>query len=156
MDYKPLKPVLEHLCTLYIKMGDLITVGQVPLGERRVVPLIGGTFEGKGFKGEVLPGADWQYIAQPSGSAMVDAKYLLKTDDGVLITVHNHGWRCYPPELLARLASGEDVDTTGYYFKATPEFEVPPSKYSWLNEVISVCSGTRGKNSVILDFYVVR
>ena len=34
----------EELCTLSVEVGELTTMGDAPLGERRVVQILGGTF----------------------------------------------------------------------------------------------------------------
>jgi hypothetical protein len=77
-------------------------------------------------------------------------------DDGALIYVRNLGFRHGPPEALAAIARGEQVDPSKYYFRATPMFETGDKKYAWLNRIIAVCSGLRAKEEVLLDFYEVR
>lgn len=78
-----------------VSIGALIRVGAVPGGTRTVIPITGGSFQGSGMAGEVLPfGADYQVWAQ-SGPTL-DARYLLRTEDGELIVVRNIG----PPNAL--------------------------------------------------------
>ena len=68
-----------------VKIASMITVGQSKRGERRVIPITGGTFKGPKIKGEVLPGGeDWQLV-RPDGDTELYARYLLKTDDGHVI-----------------------------------------------------------------------
>jgi hypothetical protein len=44
-------------------------------GERRVIPITGGSFEGPNIKGAVLPGvADWQLV-RPDGDLELYARY---------------------------------------------------------------------------------
>ena len=62
----------EFLAKLHVDVGELVTMGQAPLGERRVVPILGGRFEGPAIRGEVLPGADWQ-IGRADGVLDIDA-----------------------------------------------------------------------------------
>ena len=54
----------EFLCTLCVDVGDLVSLGFGPLGERRRVDILGGTFEGPRMKGTAVPGADWQLLRQ--------------------------------------------------------------------------------------------
>ena len=56
-------PTLTHVMTLRVQVGTPLEVGQVPRGRRRVIPILGGTFEGPTIRGNVLPGgADWQIV----------------------------------------------------------------------------------------------
>lgn len=154
--YRPVEPGLEFLFHATVRIAEPISVGPVQGGERRIVPIVGGTFEGPGLKGVILPGgADWQ-IVRPDGSAALEARYTLETDDGARITVRNTGVRAGPPEVLARIARGESVDPASYYFRATPIFECGSPQYAWLNDLVAVASAVRTREAVLLDFYAVR
>ena len=65
-----------------------LEIGRLPRGVRRIIPILGGTFEGPALKGRVLPGADWQIIQQ-DGFSELDTRYALETDSGELISVRN-------------------------------------------------------------------
>jgi hypothetical protein len=155
MELKPVTPRLELLAHLNITLAPPQNVGKSLRGERRIIQITGGRVEGARLRGEVLPGgADWQIIAA-DGAALLEARYTLLTDDGALIYVRNTGVRHGPPEVLAAIARGEEVDPARYYFRATPVFETGAAKYDWLNRIVAVCSGVRAKSAVLLDFYVV-
>ena len=47
----------------------------------------------------------------------------LKTDDAAFIYVHYAGMRHGPSEVMKRLARGESVDPSEYYFRVAPMFE---------------------------------
>jgi hypothetical protein len=100
----------------------MIVLGESKRGERRVVPITGGTFEGPGIRGEVLPGgADWQLV-RPDGVLELYARYLLRTHDGVLIQVVNR--------VLSRHTPGEEP-----YRRSVIDLEVPlDSPYAHLND----------------------
>lgn len=156
MELKPPAPRLEMLCHLAVKVAAPQLIGAVLTGERRIIPIIGGRFEGPQMRGEILPGgADWQIVAA-DGTALLEARYTLRTDDGALIYVRNTGVRHGPPEVLAAIARGEQVDPAKYYFRAAPTFETGERKYAWLNRLLAVCSGVRTKEEVLLDFYEVK
>ena len=156
MELKPPTPSLELLCHVAVKIAAPQLIGTVLTGERRIIPITGGRFEGQRMRGEILPGgADWQIVAA-DGTAILEARYTLKTDDGALIYVRNTGYRHGPPEALAAIARGEQVDPAKYYFRATPTFETGDKKYAWLNRLICVCSAVRLKEEVLLDFYEVK
>lgn len=116
-------PELEFVLELKVKLGQAFGVGQVTQGNRFVIPITGGTFEGPDIKGEVLPGgADYQMQNSDKGRTDLEAIYCIRTDDGVSIHVRNYG-------IIA-----------GNYFYCSPKFEAPlDSKYAWLNNAIYIC-----------------
>ncbi|HTB66176.1 MAG TPA: DUF3237 domain-containing protein [Steroidobacteraceae bacterium] len=151
-----MKPELDLLLEVRATLEAPIVVGDVPEGARRVVPISGGTFAGARLRGTLLPGgADWQYL-RPDGVMIVEAQYLLRTDDGVIIQVNNRGMRHGPAEVMRRLGAGESVDPAQYYFRATPRLSAPAGRYEWLNRSIFLCSGARYPDAVMLWFYEVR
>ena len=155
MSYAPPIPTLVHLMRAEIQLGTIEEIGVTPLGRRRVIPIVGGSFTGDRLAGEVLPGgADWQLV-RPDGVALLDARYTLRTEDGALIYVNNQGVRSGPADVLAQLGRGEAVDPARYYFRTTPRFETGAAQYAWLNDLIVVASGMREREVVVLDFYAV-
>ena len=95
----PVKPTLSFLYTSIIEVETPLQVGKTACGERRIINITGGAFEGPVFSGKILPGgADWQVIRN-DGVTELEAKYTLKTQDGTLIYVTNWGLRHGPPEL---------------------------------------------------------
>jgi hypothetical protein len=149
------KPELKLVLEIRATLDAPIVVGDVPEGKRRVVPIAGGTFSGPGLRGNLMPGgADWQYL-RPDGVMIVEAQYLLQTDDGIVIQVNNRGMRHGPAEVMRRLGAGESVDPAEYYFRATPRLSAPAGRYDWLNRRIFLCSGARYPDTVALWFYEV-
>ena len=156
MAFDPVAPRLEPLFRATVEIGAPLSVGMTPLGERRIIPITGGRFDGEKLSGDVLPGgADWQLV-RPDGTALLEARYTLRTRDGALVYVRNRGVRSGPPEALARIARGEAVDPASYYFRTVPQFETGAPQYAWLNDLVAVCSAARGAGAVTLDFYAVR
>jgi hypothetical protein len=148
-------PQLTLAFEALIALDTPLSVGATPEGARRVVPIVGGTFEGPQIRGEVLGGgADWQYD-RADGVTVLSAQYLLKSEEGVLIQVHNHALRHGPAALMHKLAAGEAVAAHDYYFRGAPRFSAPAGKHDWLNRSIFVCSGARHANAVALVFYRV-
>jgi hypothetical protein len=156
MEFSPVTPTLERLFRAVVEIAAPLSVGLTPRGERRIIPITGGRFVGEMIAGDVLPGgADWQLV-RPDGTALLEARYTLRTQDGALVYVRNRGVRSGPPDVLARLAHGEAVDPASYYFRTRPEFETGAPQYAWLNDLLAVCSAVRAANAVTLDFYAVR
>ncbi|MBM4440443.1 MAG: DUF3237 domain-containing protein [Candidatus Rokubacteria bacterium] len=146
-------PRLEPLMRLAVDVGDVVSMGPGPLGERRIVPIVGGTFEGRGLQGEVLSGgADWQ-IVRHDGVLDLDARYALKDRGGAVIRVVSQGYRHGPPEVLAALARGEDVDPARYFFRTIMRFETGADDLAWLNRTIAVATARREARRVLLSAY---
>lgn len=138
-----------------VLVDKIMDLGTTQHGNRRIIPITGGTFEGPGIKGTVVPGgADWQII-RPDAVAELEARYTLRTDDGALIYVVNKGYRHGPAAVMQRLAKGEPVEPSEYYFRATPVFETSVTKYSWLTNHIFIVTGARKLTTVLLNFYKV-
>ncbi len=56
-------PKLDFFCELQVKLSPALTVGETAHGTRRIIPIIGGTVDGPGIKGEIFNGgADWQIV----------------------------------------------------------------------------------------------
>lgn len=150
-----MEPKIEPVLTANARLERPIDVGSTPQGVRRVVPIIGGRFEGPRMKGEILAGgADWQFT-RADGVTELEALYLLRTDDGVVIQVRNRGLRHGPKEVMQRLAAGQTVDPGEYYFRAAPVFSAPEGRYDWLNKSLFLCTGSRRPAAVELYFYRV-
>jgi hypothetical protein len=148
-----MKPDLQLLFEAHGNLDASIVVGVTPAGLKRVVPILGGTFAGPEIRGTIVSGgADWQYV-RPDDVTVVEARYLLRTDDDVLIEVHNRGIRHGPAETMRRLAAGENVRPAEYYFRATPVLTAPAGKYEWLNRSLYVCSGARYATAITLWVY---
>ena len=151
-------PRLTLTLEVRAQVGAPVDVGDVAGGRRRMVPITGGTFEGRGeiaIRGRVCPGgADWQLI-QEDGLTEADARYVLETDRGQTIAVRNRGLRHAPADVMRRLLSGEPVDPSLVYFKSTPVFETAAPELQMLARSIFIGIGERYPNEVVLRFWRV-
>lgn len=131
---------LKEAFRVTVKLSPSIDIGPVPTGIRRVIPIVGGSFEGERLRGEILPiGADWNLV-QPNSIMYVSARYMLKTDDGVVISILNEGWTHINDAMMAKIMANELApDEEGWYAILHPRFEAPPGKYDWLNERVFLC-----------------
>ncbi|HEY5754967.1 MAG TPA: DUF3237 domain-containing protein [Steroidobacter sp.] len=131
-----------------------LVIGPSAHGLRRIVPIRGGEVIGPLLQGKVLPGgADWQFV-RPDGVLQIEAKYTLQAADGALIMVTNRGLRHGPPEVIAKLARGEAVDPSLYYFRTSAEFEAPlDSKHAWLNRALFIGIAQRTASAAIIKFH---
>jgi hypothetical protein len=143
------------LMTMYVKVGTVRNIGTVPYGTRRTAPLGGGTFEGPRLRGTILPGsADWQLL-RSDGVLEMDLRFILRTDDGALISMSSFGLRHGPPAVIAALGRGETVDPSTYYFRTMPCFETAHPTYSFLNRLIAVAIGDRRPDGPIYTIHEV-
>ena len=142
------EPGLEFVLQETVSLGKVVAVGKTARGERRIIPITGGHFEGPGIKGEIMPGGwDWQ-LTRADGCTDVKADYFLKTDDGVVINVVNTGEIC---------PGAKGVPAA---VRTHPVFEPPLGKYEWLGRQAFV--GTLGMAppgagpAVLIRFYRVK
>ena len=64
-------------------------------------------------------------------------------DRGDLLYVQSRGVRHGSPDVLARLARGEDVDAAEYVFRTSTQIETAASELDWLNKGVFVSVGGR-------------
>jgi hypothetical protein len=151
----PVPPKLSYALTLRVQVGAPVELGDVARGRRRIIPILGGTFEGPALRGTVLPGgADWQ-IVRGDGFAELDTRYMLQTDSGKLIYIQNAGMRHAPPDITKRLLAGEPVDPQQVYFKTVPTFETSAPELQWLTRSIFVATGERHPSEVVIRVWKV-
>ncbi len=153
---EPVTPNLELIGRFRATLAQPLELGHTPWGRRRVIGVTGGEFDGPLLSGRVLPGgADWQVVHE-DGTATIDTRYTLECHDGALISVATHGCRHGPREVLKRIADGELVDPSEYYFRVSIQYETSAPGYAWLNWVVAVASAVRLRAEVVYDAYVVR
>lgn len=126
---------------------DRIMIDKSKYGGRNIVWITGGTFKGPNIEGTVIPGgADWQLV-RPDGVTELDARYTLKTNDGVIIYVNNR--------VLSRPDPGnQDLASPNFYRRCILYFEAPlGSKYEWLNKYVylgTLTSATTDKEAAVI------
>ena len=148
-------PAFRALFEARVELAGILRLGRTPLGERRIIDILGGSFRGERLAGRILPGgADWQ-IVRADGAADLDARYTLEADGGALIQVRSRGLRHGPADVLARLAAGEPVDAGAYYFRTALRFETGAGEIDWLNRIIAIGIGVRLPRAVQLRVFEV-
>ena len=135
-------PRTELVYEAVAELAPTLDLGAGPLGERRMVPITGGTFEGPRLRGKVLAGGADRQLLRKDGARMLDALYEMQTDDGAIITVHN--------QVLTR----PDGPGRDYRFSHVT-LTAPEGKYAWLNQSVHVGTlhSLRPRPAVLIRVY---
>jgi Protein of unknown function (DUF3237) len=116
-------------------------VGTGPSGNRIIVSVTGGEFEGPKLRGKVLPtGADWVRLVD--GVTHLDVRATFETDDGAFIYVQYFGVS-HPIDGKQAPPPGQGTEYGDAYFMTSPRFETGDERYKWLNDLVTVGEGKR-------------
>jgi hypothetical protein len=132
-----------YLFDLIAELDSRVDLGSGPLGRRMFDRVGRGTFAGPRLRGEVLPGSGDPLLRRADGVSVIDARALLRTDDGAHILMTYSGRAVVPNEVLAQLNDPRTwhlVDPSSYSIWAAPFFETGDPRYAWLNAVVAVAS----------------
>jgi hypothetical protein len=128
-----------------VTLSPTVEIGETAYGQRRYIPITGGSVAGPKLNGQVVPGGwDFQLTYKASDCTQLAADYFLKADDGTLIHVFNEGLVCPggPPAIFR------------------PKLEAPKGKHEWMTSTTFVATleleGTPPKvEAVRIRFYEV-
>ena len=149
----PPPPALLPMTQVACQVGVLVSLGAGPHGERRYVPLGGGTVRGPELNGTLVEGGvDWQ-VNRADGVLDIAAHYVIRADDGALIEVRSEGLRHGPAEVMQRLARGEAVGRDEYFFRTLMRLQTGHPAWLHLNRVMALAVGQREASCVLLDVY---
>lgn len=126
-------PVLEYVFEIRVDVDPDLRIGRGADELLTFTPITGGTVSGSALRGEVLAGGgDW--AVKRSGTAQLEARYLLRAEDGAVIDVMNRGYFRATAEVLARYERGENVPEgdPGVYFRTAPVFQTDAPQHRWL------------------------
>jgi hypothetical protein len=150
-------PQLRLVFHIDAVIGTPVDLGQSADGRRRrIVPHVGGSFTGSELTGNVVPGisGDWQTI-NPDGSSVGDIRMGLHVTSGANLYLQMRAVRHGPPEVLARLAAGADVDPSEYVFRASAQIETAHPDLDWLNLGVFTVVAGRQPNGASYAVYIV-
>jgi hypothetical protein len=119
-------PRTEFVYEAIFDLAPTMMLGEGPLGERRIVPILGGRFEGPRLRGTVLPGGADRQLVRKDGVRKLDALYELQTEDGAVITVRN--------QVTIDPGQGGGPE----YRFSTLELTAPEGPHGWLNRRVFV------------------
>ncbi len=122
---RPKSPVAEFAYEAEVDIAPRQSLGASALGERFIVPILGGHFDGPKLRGRVLAGGADRQLLRPDGVKELDALYEMQTDDGTVITVHN------------RVIIDDSV-LPERYARSVVQLRAPAGAHEWLNRRIFV------------------
>ncbi len=134
---------------------EFSVLGDTPYGLRRIASLKSGNFVGPNLRGTVLPGGGAWTLVRRDEVLDIEVRLLLETNDKQLIYMHWRALRDVPEDVADRLRRGEPVVPSAYYFRAAPYFETSSEKYSWMNRICAVASGSIATSARTLDVFRV-
>lgn len=138
---------LVPLCTIRAQLKPLIDVGAGPAGTRMIVEVASAEFKGDRLAGELLGtgAADW-LVLSADGTATVDVRLTLRTDDGATVFVQYNG--------RLDVSKGLRFPITAY---VAPRFETGDERYAWLNRIQAIGKGTLNEDlSLDYEWYEAR
>lgn len=131
------------LATMTAESAPPLRVDGGPAGTRIVVEFTRIEWAGERLRASLkgAAAADWLTIG-PDGTAVLDARFTLETDDGALIYVHGPG--------RTEAAAFPKGGVVWFVFS----FETGAPGYAWLNRCHAVAKGRLRPDGVKLDFEV--
>lgn len=154
MNFEDMTIEASYLCTLAADVMapmDMARHGDV---RRRMIPIIGGTVEGR-INGRITEGgADWQFT-NDNGVTDLEAHYCLELEGGDVVEVQSSGVRAASPEIIERMMSGEHIPPDQYYFRTGIKIRTSSPRYDWLTKFICVGIGTRVKDKVVIRLFEI-
>ena len=123
-----------------VEVADIVDLGQVAIGHRRMVQITGGTVSGAIGTGVILPGSDWQWL-HADGTVSLTAQYVLQLDSSELVEVESTGLRHVSTDGEVYFRTGIRLTTVA----ARPD----------INQRFFVSVGTRLPNEVRLQIFAV-
>ena len=150
-------PELEstYIGELRIEVTGSYMLGGSPLGQRRLDRLDKGHFKGPKVEAEIVAGGMDLLLGGADGALRPDVRLVLKLDDGETLLIVYRGVRHGPPEVMQRIAKGEQVPPHEYYLRTGMAFETASRKYDWMNRIVAVGVGRRAPGAAIYDVFEI-
>jgi hypothetical protein len=152
------RPHLEYAFEVRVDVAESERIGHGDGDVLSFTPITGGTVDGPLLRGSVVPGGgDWS-VERRKGTIELDARYLLRADDGALIDIVNRGFFRVPPELAEAAEAGERIPEEQVYFRTSPVFRTDAPAHRWLAESVFVglAHDDHESGQIVIRFFVVR
>ena len=147
---------LEPLMNYYANLVGPVEVGKGPFGNRVIIEVDGGEFEGPKLKGTTRKPAcaDW-LLWDGDGNGHLDVRATFETHDGAFIYVQYFGHIVPTPAFQAALAGEGKTDYGEVHFFTNPRMETGDERYKWVNTVMAVAEGRLRAGRVEYQVYQV-
>ena len=132
---------LVPLMNYHANLAASLTVGKGPYGNRLIVEVDGGAFEGPRLKGTIRKAgcADWLTLTDDFGH--LDVRATFETHDGAIIYVEYIGRVEMTAAVQAALAGKGETEYGEAYFFSAPRMQTGDPRYTWVNNLICVGQG---------------
>ena len=131
---------LVPICSAVIPVHEAIVLEGTPLGTLMIGELRDSRWEGERFTARQRghAAADWPNVAA-DGTALVDVRLTLETNDGALVFVEYRG---------------RSNMETGFAYSA-PTFRTGDPKYAWMNSIQAVAKGFWDAEAMTMTYPVI-
>jgi|TARA_R100000005_G_scaffold96618_2_gene85234 hypothetical protein len=118
-------------------------LGKTSHGTRLIAEVTGGEISGPLLQGSIhAGGGDW-LLTREDSVTQLDVRLTIEADDGGLIYCRYEGLRHGPADVMAKMAAGEPVDPSLFYFRVQPRFETSAEPHLWMNRHLFIATGER-------------
>ena len=116
-------PALRRFCAIRADIGPPTEFPTTQGHIRALFPITGGEVRGQGWRAEILPGgADFARLL-PDGSYEIEARYLIRLEDGTPVMVLNAGRMVPQPD-------------GSYHGRTRAQLEVPPGPHAAMGAAV--------------------
>ncbi|KAJ5246776.1 hypothetical protein N7468_001759 [Penicillium chermesinum] len=138
----PVPPQLEYSFTLHVDLDHPLDFGSTVFGDRRFIPISGGSVSGPKLNGKIIPnsGGDWNTV-RSDDVVHLYARYSIQADDGSMIGIINEGYGRDSQKAMKSVFEDADPSSTSmanggkdWYTRTSPRFELATEnkKFQWL------------------------
>ncbi len=141
----PTPPELAFVYEARVDIGERRALGGTAVGERFIIDILGGDFEGPLLRGRVLPGGADRQLLRPDGVKQLHAVYEMQTDDGAVLTIDNR-------------VVIDEAATPQRYARSVVAITAPAGPHAWLNRRVfvgTVHSLQPARQAVAIRIYLV-
>ncbi len=151
-DSRP-EPSLRFSFEARVDVDPMIQIAHRLSEDALFFPITGGTVTGDLTGTVIAGGGDW--ATDRGGVTELEARYLIRADDGGVIDVVNRGYHHAAPEVMDRLDAGEDVPESEYYYRTSPMFRTDSAAHEWLTRTVFVGMARSEGHQVCIRFFAV-
>lgn len=143
----------SHVLAIRLNMAPAKQVKGYANEVRMIYDVRGGSFEGSGFAGQVMPVVgDWVIVK--NGSVTMDVRVKLRADSGAELLMSYDRIGELDACLTALVRDLPGAEDSQHYFRVKPVFETKCARLAWLAEEEVFAIGIRFADAI--HYYVFR